>query len=201
MKFNFDFGFSALTRFISDSISNVRKALTTSVNVIGRGVVQAFSNRMSDATGTSPSDIEDDLDITEASEGDEPTFEMDATKVVPPPTEWARPWEARSDKDFKADLVAVVTQHDEKVCPKCKSVEANGPYTAEEIAKIQTANPYGNGLVHVNCRCIKQSWSSFNRRPVRFAAAEERQGGFDPQSLFEGAAQKIEESFRRIFRK
>ena len=170
----------------------------TAVNSVGRSVVQAFAQRMGEATGTGAADIESSLDIIEATEGS-PTFEMDATKVVPPPTEWARPWETRDEKTFKADLIQIVTQRDERTCPKCRQVEANGPYTAEEVAQIQAANPYGDGIVHRNCRCALQSWSSFNRRPVRFAAAEERRGAFDPQSLFDRSVvgQKITDAFKK----
>lgn len=147
-------------------------AIARGLNTVGDNIVHNAARIMSEATGLDPNDIFEMIEVKKATPTDL-SWSFDASKVAPPSMDWSRPWDKRTGFDDR-ELVKVITSYDKFVCDKCLEVEKNSPYT---LAEVQTMNPYGNGIVHPNCRCMVQPWYATRQLPVTFG-----KGG--PQELF-----------------
>lgn len=160
-------GLLEVFRKIADLPKKIKVGIVEVVNVIGEALVAEVIDDMSAYSGISVPDIRSQMNITEATEAN-PTFEMDASLVVPDPTEWARPWVSRGSQPFDSNvLVNIITAGDDKVCPICVSAARNNPYTLAETNKMfaKWAHTLFPGLLHPHCRCTLEPTDLGGRKP------------------------------------
>jgi hypothetical protein len=70
-------------------------------------------------------------------------------------------------------LVTVITAQDDKVCPACKEIAANGPYTIEQVRY----DPRYKIKHHPECRCAVVPYHSRRRLEVKAEPFADTQSG------------------------
>jgi hypothetical protein len=160
-------------------------AIARGLNTVGDNIAHNAAHVMAEATGLDPNDVFEMIEVKQATPGDL-NWSMDASKVAPPSMDWSRPWDKRTGFQDN-ELVKVVTFGDNDVCEKCLDVEEHSPYTLEEVNSM---NPYGNGIVHPNCRCMVQNWQATRSLPVTFGKGAQAEL-FTMKQLGDAVAQEL----------
>jgi hypothetical protein len=165
-------------RYLNEMPKRTRPAMARAINAYGEGVADSTAEMIAGRTGLDPHEIRSLIDIKEATP-DNLTWEMDATAVAPPPQDWQRPWENRSNKQFEQPtLVKIITSGDDHTCEICQEAAAKSPYTMDEINALSAkwkhweppAGAIGErtNLLHPNCRCAIQPWRETRRVSMQF---------------------------------
>jgi len=165
-------------RYLDAVPKKTRPAVARAINDYGSRAAESYSEMLSARTGLDAHEIRNLIEIKEATP-DNLIWEMDASAVAMPPSNWERPWEARSDKTFQQQtLVKIVTSGDDVTCDICAEAALNSPYTMEEIGNLSkrwqhwepAAGVTGTrtNLLHPNCRCVLQPWRETRRLSVSF---------------------------------
>lgn len=142
-------------------------AVSNAMNYIGENLVREVADYISSTTDIDPQALIRQINVKQATP-DDMTWTMDASDIAPPSLNWSNPWmRPPADNTFDGDtLVNVVTMGDEVVCEKCQDAAEAGPY---QMADAMQLNPYGNGLIHPNCRCMIAPFYSYRKLPVTFS--------------------------------
>jgi hypothetical protein len=180
------------SRYMNRIPKKTGAAIARGLNTVGDNIVHNAAQAMAETTGLDPNDIIELIEVKKAT-ADDLKWSMDASKVAPPSLDWSRPWDKRTGFDDRT-LVKVVTSFDKLVCDRCLAVEKNSPYTLEEVNSM---NPYGNGIVHPNCRCMVQAWYATRQLPVTFGRGAKSQL-FTMRELGEKVAEELKLTIRAI---
>ena len=164
----------AWAHYLGQVEDSTPKAVADAINDYGAGVADMAAEVIAGQTGLDPHEIRALIDIEEATPS-KLVWRMDATAIAPPPQDWERPWNKRSDAPFSQQtLVKIESVGDHLTCEVCEEAEANSPYTMDEInemaAKWQHWEPPAGvvgertNLVHPNCRCTIMPWKAEQRK-------------------------------------
>jgi hypothetical protein len=166
-------------RYLNEIPRKTAPALARGLNAIGELWVRSMAVNLADYTGLEAGAIMNLTVVHKATPG-HLEYDADATAVVTASPDWLRPWAERDKSTFEQDtLVKIITVGDHHDCEVCAEIAENSPYTMGEVKKMQerwahwhAANGPAPGertnLVHPNCRCTIQPWTSARRLPVAF---------------------------------
>jgi hypothetical protein len=166
-------------RFLDEIPKRTRPAIARAINDYGEGVADGTAAAIAEETGLDPHEVRALIDIKEAT-ADHLVWEMDATAAAPPPQDWQRPWDTRSNKAFEQQaLVNIITSGDDHTCEICEEAAEKSPYTMDEINQLAAKwkhwePPAGvvgtrTNLLHPNCRCAVVPFRSQRRMSVTFS--------------------------------
>jgi hypothetical protein len=165
-------------RYLDEVPRSSKAAVARAMNDYGRGVAESKAQVIAGQTGLDVHEVRALIEVEEATP-ERLIWKMDASAIVPPPQDWERPWDARSNKNFEQQtLVKIVTSGDDHTCEVCQEAADKSPYTMDEInalaGKWQHWQPAAGivgertNLIHPNCRCILQPWRQTRRLSVSF---------------------------------
>jgi hypothetical protein len=195
-------------RYLDDVPRQTRPAVARAMNDYGAGVADGKAQSIAAETGLDVHEVRALIDIREAT-ADRLVWEMDASRVAPPPQDWERPWEKRSNKTFEQQtLVKIVTSGDDHTCEICEEAAERSPYTMDEInalsAKWKHWQPASGlvgartNLIHPNCRCIIQPWQQTRRLSVSFGGKSAPPELLNARQLGRKVADELKVSIRAI---
>jgi hypothetical protein len=195
-------------RYLNEVPKRTRPAMARAINAYGEGVADSTAEVIAGRTGLDADEIRALIYIKEATP-DNLTWEMDATAVAPPPPDWQRPWESRSDRAFQQEtLVKIITSGDDHTCEICQEAAEKSPYTLEEVnqlaAKWQHWEPAAGitgertNLIHPNCRCVIQPWRETRRVSVSFGGKSAPPELLNSRQLGRRIADELKVSIRVI---
>lgn len=145
-------------RLLDDVPKVTNRNIAAALNVAGTNVVRQLLTTLSTSTGLDQEVLRKMIKVLPATER-RTEWSVDISKVWEP-TGAKRSFPTREVPDAARDqveeeqLVSVVTMHDERVCPICDEIRADGPYTPQEVENLSARlNRYGGGLFHPHCRC------------------------------------------------
>lgn len=176
------------SRYLEDLPPKLGPALASGLNAFGDEATHAMAQSLADRYDLEAGAVMNLLVVRRASPGNL-KYEVDGSAVAKTDPRWLRPWEERDKSTFEQDtLVKVDTVGDEFDCEICEQVSKNSPWTMREITQNQgkwtelfDAHGAHGGktshgavgirtdLVHPNCRCITQPWTSTRRMKMTFA--------------------------------
>ena len=195
-------------RYLDEMPKKTRPVIARAINDYGAGVADSTAEIIAGRTGLDSHEIRSLIHIREATP-DNLTWEMDASAVAPPPSDWQRPWEKRSGKQFEQPtLVKIVTSDDDHTCEICEEAAAKSPYTMEEINQLSAkwkhweppAGAVGDrtNLIHPNCRCAIQPWRETRRVSVKFGGKSAPAELLNSRQLGRRVADELKVSIRAV---
>lgn len=151
--FRFSFKLDRLlewVKYFEELPKKTSAAVVKALNTAGEAVVREMARKISQSTGFSQEKARSFITVKKATESDK-TFKI-KQEVLPPSLDWSRPWEKPPSITDPDELVKIITQEDDKVCPICEDAASHNPYKMSDIAKMlskweHTSHP---GLLHPN---------------------------------------------------
>jgi hypothetical protein len=197
-------------RYLDQVPRQTRPAVARAINEYGDSVVESTAQAIAGRTGLDAHEIRSLIEIKRATP-DNLTWEMDASAVATPPSDWERPWAKRSDQNFQQQtLVKIVTSGDDHTCEICEEAAAKSPYTLEEINQLskkwqhwQPAAGFAGertNLIHPNCRCVIQPWRQTRRVGVQFGGKGAPTELLNARQLGKKVAGEIKVAIRAMLR-
>jgi hypothetical protein len=168
------------TRYLDELPPHLPAALARGLNFYGEQTVRGMAETLADQYGLETGAVMNLIVVRRASPGNL-KFEADASAVARADPQWLRPWQERDIKTFEQDtLLKIVTVGDRHDCEICEEMAQKSPWTKREIDQMAAkwAGWHGasgpapgerTNLVHPNCRCVTQPWTSTRRLKMTFA--------------------------------
>lgn len=167
-------------RYLESLPPRLAPALARSLNAFGEEATRAMAQQLAAQYDLEPGAVMNLIVVRRASPGSL-KYEADASAVARADTQWLRPWEERDKAEFEKDtLVKIVTAGDEHDCEVCAEIAEHSPYTTSEVKKMAEKWAHWHGsssgsftrtnLIHPNCRCTTQPWTSTRRMKMTFPA-------------------------------
>jgi hypothetical protein len=166
-------------RYLDSLTVRIPVALARGLNAYGELSVRSMASQLADQYGLEAGAIMNLIVVRRATPG-RLKFEADASAVTRADAQWLRPWEERDKSTFEQDtLVRIVTVGDRFDCEICAEMAENSPYTLREVNAMaqKWGHWHGGGgaasgartnLIHPNCRCTTQPWTSTRRMKMTF---------------------------------
>jgi hypothetical protein len=190
---------SVLGNIPANTNANVARA----INSAGRNIMAATARKIAARLGVSVEEVIAKIKITPATPNNW-RWEMDTSEITPPSGGWDEPWERASQEELQQAqsdvLVKIITRGDELVCRICEEAADDNPHSMSEIHDMQQGKFLGEGadagLLHPNCRCTLQPYTSLRKIPVDIGDI-----GIEAEPMTANQiAEAIEDSFHTVFR-
>ena len=150
---------------------SIEKAQVTALNEYGEGLTNQIARSITEQTGFAESEVRSQFirrfPATLALKVYEIRVKQNAIEEQVTSRGPVRDFLQRAQDKFEGrTLVDVVTAKDDAVCPICKQISEEGPYTVDETKKLRERHPHFLNR-DLNCRCALAPFSPKQRVNVQ----------------------------------